>query len=649
MKPVRLVRFYLAIPQDYEDKVAYEIGKMGTVELIGRRLETGKREELEVYTRFLRVIDRIKVSLDSVEETLPKPEVKKSFIERFKDAFSAPPKPKRFTGIIPHDTIKEMVDKFENELGKYASIVDEGQKKLTYLKELRIRLNLFKKHNIPIDIIGEYTHIFVKAGLIPIQNLSLLKDYIRPYNVILTVKEGIRKDYLIIIAASQRDKEDILKILSMLNFEEISFPEEYRKSPDEVLKQIDEEEKNIYKELEVVREKLSKLYSEAVYYKRYINFLHKVKSSVMRTRNLTIIDGWIEKSQYNTFLERISKVSDNKLYIEVEEPTHEYSIKPPTKLKNPPGFKGFEILTRMRGIPDYFEIDPTPIFTVLFLVMYGIMFGDIGEGFLLFIMGLIFYKIKKPLLGLSASALNKIGYVLMGASIFGMIFGYLYGVSFLIHYSKPIWISPIVNVMDIVIISIEFGLIQLVLALIMNIYISINKREYFEAVLSWKGVVGLVYFVVGIYIAIQFIVSNMAVDVFTRPNVLPFTILELALVGLVYLKPTIRNIMYKEGKPISETLIEGLGEFIEIFISFLTNSVSYIRLGAFAIAHEALGEAAWAFSPIIGFLPSYIVFNAIVTLLDGFAAGIQSLRLIFYEFSTKFYRDEGRLFKPLKI
>jgi V/A-type H+-transporting ATPase subunit I len=100
---------------------------------------------------------------------------------------------------------------------------------------------------------------------------------------------------------------------------------------------------------------------------------------------------------------------------------------------------------------------------------------------------------------------------------------------------------------------------------------------------------------------------------------------------------------------VSDKLIEGFGEGLETFIVLIANSVSYIRLAAFAIAHGALGLAAIIFAPIVGSIPSYVLMNIIVFLVEGFAALIQSLRLMYYEFSTKFYVDKGVQYKPFRV
>ena len=117
---------------------------------------------------------------------------------------------------------------------------------------------------------------------------------------------------------------------------------------------------------------------------------------------------------------------------------------------------------------------------------------------------------------------------------------------------------------------------------------------------------------------------------------------------LIFLSPTLNGLVSHHLK-IGEGLMEGFGEFIETFISYITNSMSYIRLAAFAIAHGVLAQFAFTLGDSLGIIPSLIVVNIMVVFIEGFAAGIQSIRLIFYEFSTKFFKGGGIKFKPLKL
>jgi V/A-type H+-transporting ATPase subunit I len=95
--------------------------------------------------------------------------------------------------------------------------------------------------------------------------------------------------------------------------------------------------------------------------------------------------------------------------------------------------------------------------------------------------------------------------------------------------------------------------------------------------------------------------------------------------------------------------MDGFGEFIETFFSYITNSLSYIRLAAFAIAHGVLAGFALTLGASLGIIPSLIIVNIMVVIIEGFAAGIQSIRLIFYEFSTKFFKGGGIKFNPIKL
>ncbi len=86
-----------------------------------------------------------------------------------------------------------------------------------------------------------------------------------------------------------------------------------------------------------------------------------------------------------------------------------------------------------------------------------------------------------------------------------------------------------------------------------------------------------------------------------------------------------------------------------MFISFLTNPLSYLRLAAFALAQGMSACFAAGLGNTLGLVASLGLVNALVIIVDGFAAGIQSVRLLYYEFSTKFFAASGERFKPLSL
>lgn len=639
-----MYKFYLAVPADYEEEVSKAIGKLGVVQLSLN--ESGaSREETELAGRYERILDRINILISSLSQY--REEEKLGFSDKIRGLLTPPKEPEQ--RILDKEEARAIVTDAEAKVASLTNRVDEINKRVTILKTVRSHAELFARHNIPVDIMGDYTHIFIRAGLLPIQNLPVLKDYLKPYNVILNVYEGIRKDYLVIIAGNIEDKDEILNYLSILNFEEIRFPEEFRGEAKKVLEDIDGELRELGNQARKLYAEIESLQEYLLSFKRYFRFLSRLYTSITFTKNFAIYRGWVPSDKADSLSSAVRNVLGEKFVIDFEEPSHEEGVKPPTLLRNPGILNKFEVLTRKRGFPNYFEFDPTPIYTALFLLMYGMMFGDVGGGIVLISMGLFLSRIKRPVLGLSARAINNLGFMIMSAGFMAIIFGFMYGESFLTNFGKPLWMKPIKSTIEISIAAIVFGLIQLIIGVILNIAIELKNGEYMEALLSWKGLAGLIYFTVGIYLAINFITGGLTLDVFVREDLLPFTILEILLLFTVYMKPTIENVVYGEGKAISTTLVEGLQEFVEMFISYLTNSVSYIRLGAFAIAHGALAEAAIVFSGLVGVIPSYILFNLIALTIEAFAAGIQSIRLLYYELSTKFYRGDGRPFIPLRL
>jgi len=645
LRPKRLRKFYIAVPIEYEKDVVEAIGRLGLVQLI----ETGQvREisELEAYNNFLRLFDRVKIAIGNIDEMLPRAEVKKPFIEKVKDLFT-PPKPKIKYSTISTEELNKLNRSIQELYDKYVSEFEAYRRRLSEIEDLIIKIDIFRRHGIGLDIAGEYTHIFVKAGFIPEVNISKLYDALRMFNIILSVLEGREREKFILIAASQKDRDEIINILTMLNFEEIVLPEDLGRDPDEAYRNLLREKEDIMNKLRVLRNRLTKLYEEMSPYVRYVRFMARVRSQVVRTRSFSILYGWIPEDRLMELRSEVAKVTGGLMHIEESIPGKDEEA--PTLLSSPPLIDKFQLITRMRGLPRYYEIDPSPFFMVLFSIMYGMMFGDVGQGLVLFIIGQILYRIKKPILGIPYRALNRLGAILSTASIASIIFGFLYGESFLLHFMEPLWLNPLKDPIQISVVAIIFGLIQIIIGLILYSLNNALRGDYIEAILGWRGLVGLIYYIVGIILAVRFIIGGMRLEVFGYPENLPLVFIELFLLAFILLRPTLLNMFAEHKHPVMETLMEGVGEFIEMFLSYITNSVSYVRLAAFAIAHVALAEVAYLLSYSIGPIPSYLIFNIIVILIEGFAAGIQSIRLLFYEFSTKFYMGDGRPFIPVRL
>ncbi len=477
--------------------------------------------------------------------------------------------------------------------------------------------------------------------------------------------EVISLDELVIITSDLRDKLNYFKF----RYEELRKYLRPSKPPklkvtnytaEEVLKELNKVKEFVesinefhrcIKELLNLSIEVSKYYLRVAKYVAFAETLKYLKDKMLYTRiyrrsYIVIAEGWLPKHLVNSFRATVSKLIPKIISLNFTEPKP--WDKPPVLLKHVGILKYLSKLTFMRGVPSYWEVDPTLFFTILFIVMYGMMFGDLGLGPIIAITGYVLYKVRKPFLGFSSEGTAAIGFLLMFCGISSTLFGLAYGVAFLSEIMKPLLLSPLHNVMHLIKLSIIFGITQIITGVIINIINNLIIRDYYGALLSGKGLVALAYYISGITLVYVLIKNGLKLGTVLSGTNLALLLLTLGSALTVFMAPLIRG--YLESRKFNRSCFEeGLAELIELLIGYLANTISYVRLAAFALAHEALGLAANALSHLMGYVPSFIAMNTIALLLEGLVVGIQALRLVYYEFSTKFYRGDGALFRPVLI
>ena len=363
--------------------------------------------------------------------------------------------------------------------------------------------------------------------------------------------------------------------------------------------------------------------------------------SLLRDIKVSVAEGWIPQSLVGRFEKMLSASIPRVLYLRVREPRHGERV---PRLMKYEGLMGQLVkLTLMRGVPSYWEIDPTPIFTLLFVTMYGMMFGDIGLGIIVFMFGFLLRKAKGGFLGMSESGIKTLSMLSMLCGASATLFGALYGVAFLVKAWEPLLLSPLHDLTEIIALALIFGAVQLLLSMTLNVVNCLRVGEPFEAFFGARGLAGIVFYVAGAYLAYQIAAAGFNLSAAMSPRLLPVTMTAVGALGLVPSAFIAKGILTGH----SEEAIHGVVELLELIVEYPANSLSYIRLAAFALAHEAFGILAEALADFIGFMPSLLFANFLVLAIEGFAVGIQALRLTYYEFSTKFFKGEGLLFRPV--
>ena len=313
---------------------------------------------------------------------------------------------------------------------------------------------------------------------------------------------------------------------------------------------------------------------------------------------------------------------------------------PPPKIK-PAFLQGTWTLTTLRGWPSNFEINPAYISLIIFCFQFGIMFGDIGQGLIFFVLGIILNRKFK------SGMVSKLGTLFIPMGFSAMIFGVLYDSIFLVEgllfHHHQILPNPMTQTTKLMLLVFGIAAVEIIFGLVLGAINQIRKGNVIGA-LGEHGV-GMICYVGGFYLtALYFIQTGM--KFFAIFNYWGFYLMIGGLL-LSFLEPLIHSVKHGHGIGL-EVIGEGIAAFLMTFVEGMGNLFSFLRLVAFALAHASLAVAAEALSAALPIIPGFglIVMNVVALTFELISSSVQSLRLLYYEFMSKFYGGTGQRFRP---
>ena len=447
--------------------------------------------------------------------------------------------------------------------------------------------------------------------------------------------ESGNEDYLLVYPKSVED--EVNRTISSLGFIDKDIPD--GKSIEDIRKEYEDNKiklKKIDKNLDKIKkdniDDLKNLPKTIDFYKKS----SKLKDKMLKGRKYFYLSGWVPESKLQNVRETVDKYEDSL----VDQKKNSQTIaNPPTKLKNNKITRPFEFLVNMYGAPNYNEIDPTGFFAITYMLLYGMMFGDLGQG-LIFVLASFLIEKKSKVFG---QLIRRIGF---SASFFGLMYGSFFGIEDLI---PTILIKPFDNIIKVLIASVAFGVILMIIAYILGIYNKLHKQKDLE-----EGVFGKEGFA-GLLMTISFILIILNI-VKVNPIPMPVSIILLvvSIVMMIFKQPISRKLLdvypiYDQSS--SDYYIESSFSIIEALLSVFSNLVSFTRVGAFAINHVGLYMAFEVMSKLVGggFIGIIILIfgNILIIGLEGMIVFIQGLRLEFYEMFSKYYKGDGQKFSPI--
>jgi V/A-type H+-transporting ATPase subunit I len=327
-------------------------------------------------------------------------------------------------------------------------------------------------------------------------------------------------------------------------------------------------------------------------------------------------------------------------------------LQAPTKLNNNWFCKPFEMFVDMYGTPSYNELDPTAFLAVTYTLLFGVMFGDLGQGFAIALGGFLLWRLKGMDFG---KILMRIGAC---SALFGLMYGSVFGLESLLDPlytalgfpSKPVHIMEPLTINNLLLLAVGMGASLIIVSMILNIAAGIKNGNAERAVFSNNGVAGLVFYG-GILAGVASMLAG-GPNLFTAPYVVGFIVLPIL---VIFFKESLGRVVDKTGGFLPESglsgfVVEGFFELFVVALSFVTNTLSFLRVGGFVISHAGMMGVVITLSEMAqstASIPVLVLGNAFVIALEGFIVGIQILRLEFYELFSHYFEGQGKPYCPI--
>ena len=351
------------------------------------------------------------------------------------------------------------------------------------------------------------------------------------------------------------------------------------------------------------------------------------------------IVGWIPKSISEEYVQECESYEGVGCIL--ADPKDKKGMSPPVKLKKGLLSSIYEPFVEMYGLPAYGEVDPRLFMAITYTLIFGVMFGDVGQGACLAVIGFLLWKLKGMWLGRMISLCG------LSSSVMGFIYGSVFGSEEIIdgfHVLKN------GNTMKILLMAVGIGVVLLLLCMLLNIITGIRQKDIRKIFFSPNGVAGFILYA-GLAAGLSLKLMR-GIDIMTTPYIILVIVVPLLmLVGATPLSKLLTG--QKDWKPdsIGMFFVEGFFELFETLLSYVSNTVSFLRIGAYAISHAGMMMVVYMLSAGAGgeSLFGLILGNILITGLEAALVSIQVLRLEFYELFGRFYMGGGRKFTPVEI
>jgi V/A-type H+-transporting ATPase subunit I len=528
------------------------------------------------------------------------------------------------------------------ELWNAASSCEEEQRHLAesmeHAESLLNSLTHFKALDIDLSWLARPKRfLLTRVGTVAEANLARLTEALELSGFQLEVFDSQQgRAYAVAVGPVDRGNE-IRGALDAAGWQEIVLEPELMAHPEQardgLLKKIEmlrEESKRCsvlhFAKLGDISDKLGSIRRGMALAEPYV----RISGETLRARGgLALITGWIAERDIARMRQALDARLAERYVLQLRPPLASELGSVPSAVRYPNWLGPFAELVRNYGIPRYGEFDPTWLFAISFVLMFGMMFGDIGQGLVIALGGLLLKGKARPFRSLFVAA----G---LAATAFGFAYGSLFGFETVV---EPLWVSPLHDPVRMLTAAVLWGIGFITVAQSLTIFNRLLAGEVSRALFDAGGVAGLVLYlgaaagIYGLATSGQFGVIAAAAAVLGLGVILAWNWLE------------------NHGS-LGERLLTVIIESFESVIGFFSNTLSFMRVAAFSINHVALALAVFTIADSLGEAGRWITIvigNMVILVLEGAIVAIQVLRLEYYEGFSRFYSGSGRAFQPLVL
>ena len=483
----------------------------------------------------------------------------------------------------------------------------------------------------------------------------------------------------ILAASSKKGRFALDTELGRYGFVPLEIPKDFMGIPDDILETLKAQKDEAQKAVdEVSRERANWTDAHAEKLLKFLasfalaSQLRQTESLLESTQLVYRLTGWVPAASCLEVMKSLDSLTEGRISVREYKPEEVPGVlagheKVPVRLSRGKFVSAFQRMIFSYGSPLYGTIDPTPFVAVFFTILFGIMFGDAGQGLVFFILGILLAKNVVKLGGW-----NKFAPIFIGIGTASMIMGLLTGEFFanekilepferfvtglfgeprnqilpMMPQSDPESIKRMFMFFGF---SIAVGFVINSTGIVINIANNFLRKRHGKALFGKSGLAGAIFFWYVVALAVRVAALGH------KPQIFDWVVIGASLFFCAFGEPFIR--LADGERPVIENglfslVIEAIVELLETVITYLSNSISFLRVGAFALAHAVLGFIILTMSEMVGGVGGIAVTvlgNAIVVVLEGMIVAIQAIRLQYYEFFSKFFNETGREFEPYKL